>query len=261
MWTCALLKTNAKQALQGRYWVCLAACILAGILGGSGASLIDIQSNITVLLQSPQQLTEHSLDSLEYLVSRLAQSGYLNLIALPVLVGMLVSWAFRIFVAGPATCGMKRYMMESRLAQAPLGTLFSVFRTPYLNVVKVMLLRSLLIFVGYLLFLVPGIIWSYRYRLVPYLLAENPYLTTGRALELSRQMMHGEKLHSFVLELSFLGWMVLAALTLGIGNLFLQPYMEATFAEFYAAMRSKALSYGFSDESELGGFVRHSADN
>ena len=76
-------------------------------------------------------------------------------------------------------------------------------------------------------------------------------------MELSRQMMHGEKWHSFLLELSFLGWALLCALTLGIGYLFLQPYMQATFAELYAALRSKALAYGYTDESELGGFVYH----
>ena len=95
--------------------------------------------------------------------------------------------------------------------------------------------------------------------LVPYLLAENPYMTATRAMELSKEMMYGEKWKFFVLQLSFFGWLLLCALTLGIGGFFLEPYMQATYAEFYAAMRSKALAQGFATTDELGGFVRHDA--
>ena len=104
---------------------------------------------------------------------------------------------------------------------------------------------------------VPGVYWSYCYALVPYLLAENPYMTATRAMELSKEMMEGEKWNYFVLQLSFFGWLLLCAFTLGIGGFFLEPYMQATYAEFYAAMRSKALATGMSTTDELGGFVRH----
>ena len=125
------------------------------------------------------------------------------------------------------------------------------------NVVKVSFLTSLKIFAGMILFLIPGIYWAYCYALVPYLLAENPYMSTSRAMELSREMMYGEKFHFFLLELSFLGWALLCVLTLGIGIYFLSPYLSATYAEFYAAMRAKALAQGLSTTQELGGFVRH----
>ena len=74
-------------------------------------------------------------------------------------------------------------------------------------------------------------------------------------------MMYGEKLHYFVLELSFIGWNLLCILTFGIGFFFLAPYQSATFAEFYAAMRAKALSMGMTTTQELGGFVRHDNPN
>ena len=76
-------------------------------------------------------------------------------------------------------------------------------------------------------------------------------------MELSKEMMEGEKWNYFVLQLSFFGWLLLCAFTLGIGGFFLEPYMQATYAEFYAAMRSKALATGMSTTDELGGFVRH----
>ena len=62
---------------------------------------------------------------------------------------------------------------------------------------------------------------------------------------------------SFILKLSFFGWLLLCVFTFGIGGFFLEPYMQATYAEFYAAMRSKALAMGMTTTDELGGFVRH----
>ena len=137
-------------------------------------------------------------------------------------------------------------------------TLFALGVTPYINAsIIVQLLTNLKVFLGFLLLIVPGIYWDYCYTLVPYLLAENPYMSATRAMELSKEMMEGEKWNYFVLQLSFFGWLLLCAFTFGIGGFFLEPYMQATYAEFYAAMRSKALAMGMTTTDELGGFVRH----
>ena len=147
--------------------------------------------------------------------------------------------------------------MESRQSLTPASTVVSTFHRPYGNPIVVQLLTNLKVTLGYILLIVPGVYWSYCYALVPYLLAENPYMTATRAMELSKEMMEGEKWNYFVLQLSFFGWLLLCAFTLGIGGFFLEPYMQATYAEFYAAMRSKALATGMSTTDELGGFVRH----
>ena len=131
------------------------------------------------------------------------------------------------------------------------------FRYPYGNPIVVQLLTDLKIALGYFLLIVPGIYWTYCYMLVPYLLAENPYMSATRAMELSKEMMEGEKWNFFILKLSFFGWLLLCVFTFGIGGFFLEPYMQATYAEFYAAMRSKALAMGMTTTDELGGFVRH----
>ena len=154
--------------------------------------------------------------------------------------------------------GSRRYFMESRLGESPFGTLFSAFGGPhYLNVVFVQFMKSLFIFLWSLLFIIPGIVKAYQYRMVDYLLAENPSMDYHRALELSRQTTAGEKWDMFVLDLSFIGWFWLGALALGIGVLFVAPYYEATWAEFYAAMRAKTFASNMADETELGDFYRH----
>ena len=147
--------------------------------------------------------------------------------------------------------------MESRQSLTPVSTVVSTFRRPYGNPIVVQLLTDLKIALGFLLLIVPGIYWEYCYELVPYLLAENPYMSATRAMELSKEMMEGEKWNFFLLKLSFLGWLLLCVFTFGIGGFFLEPYMQAPYAEFYAALRSKALAMGMTTTDELGGFVRH----
>ena len=175
-----------------------------------------------------------------------------------VLIAMVVGVLFSVFVSNPVTVGKCRYFMESRVGNAPFSSLFSAFGDPaYRNVVKVMFMKNLFIFLWSLLFVIPGIYKAYQYRMVDYLMAENPYMTYQRALELSRQMTDGEKFNIFILELSFFGWLFLGALACGIGVFFVNPYIEATFAELYAALRAKAFATGMTDASELSDFMRY----
>lgn len=227
MWTRSLLKSNAKQALQERYWRSVGLCLLLSLLG-IGYSFPRLTAQYRV--------TSSQLDGM--------------------LIAAAISLCWAAFLINPLTVGRNRYFMESRQSATPFSTVTSIFRTPYLNVVKVMLLTNLKIALGFLL-IIPGIYWSYCYMQVGYLMAENPYLTTCRAMELSKQMMDGEKWNTFVLQLSFIGWYLLCSITFGIGFIFLEPYVQATFAELYAALRAKALANGYTNEYELGGFVRH----
>ena len=89
------------------------------------------------------------------------------------------------------------------------------------------------------LFIVPGVIKAYEYSMIPYLLAENPNLSADEAFSLSKQMTTGQKMDLFVLDLSFLGWIILGAICCGIGLLFVQPYPEATKAEVYLILKHR----------------------
>ena len=242
MWTRQLLKTNARSALSGRYWRGFWVCLLVSLASGG---VFTIKNNV-----------DTARGGYDYSFMYGMPDETLALILGIALLVLVLSCVWQIFVLGPLNVGLARYFMESRQALAPFGTVMGIFRTPYLNVVKVCFLTQLKIALGCLL-VIPGIYWSYCYTLVPFLLAENPYMTTRRAMELSKQMMDGEKWNTFVLQLSFFGWAILCVLTFGIGYLFLEPYIQATFAELYAALRAKALAAGMSDERELGGFVRH----
>lgn len=87
--------------------------------------------------------------------------------------------------------------------------------------------------------LIPAIIAQYRYYMVEYLLADNPHLRWQDALKQSGAMMQGNKWATFVLELSFLGWLLLGMCACFVGSFFVQPYIEATKAQLYIHLKNQ----------------------
>ncbi len=252
MWTRSLLKSNAKQVLWQNYWKAFLVCLVAEFLAGGSLGSRVLSYNYS---SDAGHYNYHNVYGFAD-VSILGR--YASAITGFALALALIGIAFSIFVGSPTLVGKSRFFMENRVGCSPFSTLFSTIGGPaYLNVVKVMLLKNLFIFLWSLLFVFPGIYKTYQYRMVDYLLAENPYMTYGRAFELSRQMTEGEKFNMFILDLSFFGWLFLGAMLFGIGALFVSPYIEATYAELYAALRAKAFSLNLSDENELSGFVRY----
>ena len=86
-----------------------------------------------------------------------------------------------------------------------------------------------------------AIIVKYMYSMVPYLLHDYPELTPREAMKISREMMSGQKWELFVLDFTFIGWILLAFLTAGLGMLFVEPYMSAAHATFYEDLKGEKL--------------------
>ena len=79
--------------------------------------------------------------------------------------------------------------------------------------------------------------------MIPYLLADNPQMTKEQAFAESKRMMQGQKWKAFVLDLSFIGWFILTAITCGIlGVFYVNPYKYMTDAELYVAL--KEITFG-----------------
>ena len=123
-----------------------------------------------------------------------------------------------------------------------------------MNVVKTSFMKQLFIYLWSLLLVIPGIVKSYQYSMVDYIMCENPNMDYHRALELSKAMTDGENWHIFVTQLSFIGWYLLGVLLCCIGVYFVSPYYEATMAELYTVLRTKAFNQGLTNETELSGF-------
>ena len=156
---------------------------------------------------------------------------------------MVIAFVMSAFLFNPLIVGAQRFFVVSHYRKAELGEMGFAFSNRYMNIVKVMFLRNMYTFFWTLLFIIPGIIKAYEYRMIPYILAENPGIDSREAFAMSRQMMDGNKWDAFVLDLSFLGWNILSVFTCGILSVFyVNPYIYMTDAELYVAL--KEITYG-----------------
>ncbi len=229
MWSRSELKSNAKLVLKRTYWLAFAVCLVTGLLAGVSSSYSTLNSlrlNFDIVFPTSILIT----------------------------VG-LFSFLYALFISSPLSVGLNNFFLTSREYDASFGKLFSVFSgSSYINVVKILFLQGLYIVLWTCLLFVPGIIKSYEYIFIPYILAENPELSKKRVFEISKAMTNGDKFNIFVLQLSFLGWELLGMLCCFVGIYFVVPYVNATFAELYVAKRTQALMNGDATESELCGF-------
>lgn len=139
-----------------------------------------------------------------------------------------------IFVLGPLSYGYYVSFLNSKRTGevVRIENLFDGFKD-YARVFLTNLLQSIYIVLWTLLLIVPGIIKSISYSQTFFVLKDNPELKNNAAIERSMAMMEGHKMEYFCLILSFIGWLLLGILTLGIGLLWVNPYIATATAHFY----------------------------
>ena len=120
------------------------------------------------------------------------------------------------------------------------ANIFNLGFKNYLHNVWGYFLMVIFILLWTCLLFIPGIIMAFAYAMTPYILVDNPEMKAIDAIRKSRSMMKGHKFDLFFLELSFIGWILLSILTLGIGLLWLVPYMQASIAAFYNDLKMEA---------------------
>lgn len=121
-------------------------------------------------------------------------------------------------------------------AHPSVRELFAEFAN-FWSALKVMLLSGIFTMLWSLLLVIPGIVKAISYSQALYILAENPNMGAREAIRRSERMMVGHKMEYMMLQLSFFGWHILAGCTLGILYLWLLPYIQATNANFYLALK------------------------
>ena len=150
----------------------------------------------------------------------------------------IVIAAIHAFLFNPLEAGTARFFVRNLNDKAEIRELAYCYDHGYLNVVKTVFLRDLYIVLWGLLLIIPGIIKSYEYRMVNYILAENPEMCTKEVFAMSRDMMRGNKWRAFVLDLSFIGWHLLSLITIGlVGIFYVFPYKNMTNAALYEFLR------------------------
>lgn len=144
----------------------------------------------------------------------------------------------------PITIGYHRiFLLHARDEVADIDNLFDGFiNGRYLINLLTLLLMSIKIVLWSLLLIIPGIIKAFAYAMTPFILADDEFkdVEYDQAIQLSIKMMDGHKLDLFMLGLSFILWGLLVAITAGIAILYVGPYMQATFTEFYLDIKQRA---------------------
>ena len=150
------------------------------------------------------------------------------------------SFLLNFFLLYPLTLGYSvahKELLQNGDAAITRNTVRLAFSDYVRNAVSILLVY-LYTLLWTLLFIVPGIIKGLAYSLTPFIVKDNPQLSPNQAINLSMKMMKGHKFDLFYLYLSFIGWIFLAILTLGIGLLWVIPYMQTSMAAFYLDVKN-----------------------
>lgn len=275
MWNRAELKGKAKFSFKRNYWKSvLISLLLALIVGGGGTGAgsfsrglsdgvsgsdesytddydyndgdydddsYDDESEYDIIRDFSNGFAEGFQDGASHghsgtAFAALAIFGITFIIIFLILMSVVI--LLDVFICNPIEVGCKRFYVRNLNESAQIGNVGFAFDNHYKNITKTMFFRDLYTILWTMLFIIPGIVKSYEYQMIPYLLAENPQMSREQAFAESKRMMSGQKWRAFVLDLSFIGWNILSAITLGIlGIFYVQPYMDATHAALYEALR------------------------
>ena len=262
MWTRKELKERAKEALKRNYWkivlVSLIGMLIGGGLGSSGISgggsdIRDMASD-----NVKEHFTEHENDDVDWEGAEAVLDDIqmdirpqdIVAVAFTVIAVLIVAaivlaivLALDVLLLNPVQVGINRFMVKSLDDTARIAEVGYTFDHNYKNGVKVMFFKDLYVVLWSLLFIVPGIYKAYQYRMVPYILGENPDMTYQEVLQRSKDMMDGQKWDAFVLDLSFILWHMLGGITCGLAEIFyVAPYVNLTDAALYSRLSRKDLA-------------------
>ncbi len=224
------IRARARANLSGNWGVSIAIAVVASLLGGliAGVSFLPELETVIPIEHFPalQKFSDWWNDGL-----------HIGRVTLNFRSGIFGFAAF--LIGGVLQMGYAGFLLKQHDGKETsfndLFSKFDFFGTGFAQ----RFLRSLYTFLWSLLFIIPGIIKGYAYAMTPFILAEHPNLTASQAIRLSEDLMDGYKSQLFVLDLTFLGWSILAAMTWNLGNIALNPYKNAAYAAFYRQIQAE----------------------
>ena len=272
MWTRKEVKERGKKSFKKNYWKAIIVAILLSIVAGGsyngfssgssaasqnvmraysdsddGSMLIGETDNADSLVKDDKNAGNNieaadDSDSFKIDVNGSDSKGFLAVMGITFLVVFATVTAIIValdaFLVNPIEMGCNKFFLKNLDEDADISTITYAFDHGYKNVVKVLFRRDIAIMLWSMLFVIPGIVKSYEYRMLPYILADNPEMSWQDAFAESKELMTGNKWRAFVLDLSFIGWKLLSILTLGLLTIFyVNPYKFSTNAALYEALK------------------------
>lgn len=217
------------------------------LLSKAGSSIKDFITNSTtngILYTVFNNITKYEslvfgfLNSINQIIFNDISKGII------ILVGLLIVLLYVFLIGNILKVGESRFCLENNnYPNTPVTRFLFIFRIKKAkNVAKIMFFKSLYLSL-WSLTIVGGIIKFYSYRMIPYILAENPAISKKEAFFLSSKMMKGNKFKVFLLDLSFVLWEIASFMTFGIlGILFVNPYRKMTLAGLYIKLREEVIN-------------------
>ena len=213
------LKENAKKSLKGNWGQAILVMIIMGVITSLVTSIALIGNK--AVISNPENLSQFLDDFNSFAFGA------------PQIIATILS----IIVGACLTLGSVSYYLKvSRNEEVTFKELFSKAHLGLLYI-GVSIMTSIFIGLWSLLLIIPGIIATYKYAMVNYIMVDNPELGVMGAIRRSKEMMYGHKMDYFILHLSFIGWALLSACTMGILLLYVTPYMSVTCANFYNSIK------------------------
>lgn len=207
------IRARARANLQGHWGISVAAAFVAAIFG----ALLIGSGNIVEIVEKFSEEAPPRTGTILALIA----SGVSALSLVKLILGGVVQLGYSRFLLNQHDG--REYEVKDLFSQ------FDRFSAGFLQ----LFLRNLFVILWSLLFVIPGIVKSFSYAMTPFILTDHPQMTAQEAIRLSQEMMDGHKGELFTLGLTFLGWELLNAFTLGIGSFWLNPYKNAAYAAFY----------------------------
>lgn len=260
----SLIKTQAKAIIKGQVFALFLITLVVGMLTGG------INAGITVGTNVAQEVADeiiggdedfdnnyfddftddNGLPNLDYFNNF---NGSVNLVAFPHATKNIITRIYSNFgglltlALAPLSvtlCGL--YVMIIRGNKMKLEGFFqfvfgNTFNETYLKKLLVYLLQTIITTIMFCLLIIPGFIFYYRYYFAQMIINDNPNLSAKEALKLSTEMTKGHKGELFALDLSFIGWTLLCAITLGLASIYVIPYYNTTKALYYENFRIRCI--------------------
>lgn len=213
-------RAAARESLRNNWLTAALVTLVAGLLGAADAGIgIDFDME--------------TVENLDALGVAPGLTAFIQANANVIATALIALGLLYFIIGGAVNQGYNRYILNVYdYGHGEFSDLFSQFEN-FLNAFVLHFLTGLYVFLWSLLLVIPGIVAGYSYSMVPFLMLDHPEWTPSDCLEQSKNLMYGHKAELFTLELTFIGWALLSALTLGIGNLFLEPYIHTSRAAFY----------------------------
>ena len=205
-------KLEGKMAFKRNYWNCVIVSFIISFISGILSFKVDPSKQSGSEEMNPDAMMAY---------------------AIAFLIMMIISEVIATFVTNPLTVGRAGFFKKN-LDDVGCKNIIKFFKQSYIDYVNIiinMFITDIIVMLFYLLLIVPGIIKSFEYALVPYILSDNPEMSGEEARKLSSQAMDGNKMNLFLFKLSFIGWVLLTIVTFGLAGIFyVNPYMMSAEA-------------------------------